>query len=382
MKTWTIPLYKIFSDNEDLKKVSDVIKRGMTWAIGPEIEEFEKLLAKYVGSKYCVTFNSGTSALHAALLAIGIKPQNEILVPSFTFIATANSVMMVNAKPKFVDIEKETLGLDPTHINHNINKKTKAIIPVHYAGLPCKIEEIARISKQKKIKLIEDSAESLGASVNNKNVGQFGDLSIFSFAGNKVLTTGEGGAITTNSKKYFEKLRLVRSHGRIETRNYFLSVEKPQYVTLGYNWRMSAITAALGISQLNKLEKLISLRRRHAKYLSSKLKKFDNIMVPNEPYSYRHVYQLYSIQLPNSQLRNKLMRFLNSKGIMSKIFFYPIHLTKFYQKLGYKKINNLKETETISNKILSLPMFPALKNEELNFICDSVAEFMENEHNH
>lgn len=332
---WKIPLYKIHVDKDAVRSVSNVVKRGMNWALGPEIEEFEKLLADYIGADYCLTFNSGTSAGHADLLAMNLKTQTEIIVPSFTFIATANWTLMVDAKPKFVDIEEETLGLDPKKIESSITKKTKIIMPIHYAGLPCHIREISNLAKNYKITLIEDAAESLGASIDNQKVGTFGELSIFSFAGNKVLTTGEGGAITTNSKNLFEKLKLLRSHGRLIKQNYFLSNEIPKYVALGYNWRMSTLTAALGISQLSKFGKLIKLRRSNAAYISARLSKYEHIQVPKEPSGYKHVYQLYSIRLANSKIRNQLMKFLTDKGIMSKIFFEPVHLTSIYKKLGY-----------------------------------------------
>ena len=244
-------------DKNDLSYTSKVIQRGMSWAIGPEIEEFESKLAKYVGCDYGLAFNSGTSAQHASLLALEIKSRQKVIVPSFTFISTANSVLMVNAKPQFCDIEDQTLGLDPTNLEKSITKDTKAIMPIHYAGSACKIEEICDVAKRKKIPIIEDAAESLGCIVGKKKVGSFGDIAIFSFAGNKVMTTGEGGAIVTNSKKLYEKLKLIRSHGRQETENYFQSNKKPDYVTLGYNWRMSSITASLGISQLKKLDKMI-----------------------------------------------------------------------------------------------------------------------------
>lgn len=378
MVKWKIPLYRISSDQEDVKSISKVILRGTDWAIGKEVEEFEKLLANYVGTKYCLTFNSGTSALHAGLLATGITSKHEVIVPSFTFIATANAVLMVNATPRFVDIEDETYGLNPTLLESSITKKSKAIIPVHYAGLPCKIKEISDIAREKKIILFEDSAESLGSKINNKNIGTFGDLSMFSFAGNKVLTTGEGGCITTDSKQIFEKLKLIRSHGRIDKQNYFSSVLKPEYVTIGFNWRMSSITAALGISQLHKLEKLIELRRRHARYLTSRLRVIKQIRTPIEPIGYRHTYQLYSIRLPNLIVRNKLMQFLTKKGIMSKVFFDPIHKTRFYKKIMDIKKGYLNTTETVSEQILTLPMFPGLQKEELDYICDSIKEFTEN----
>ena len=379
MTKWKIPLYKVFVDKDDVRVVSKVISRGMDWAIGPEIKLFEKLLAKYVGADYCLAFNSGTSALHASLLAAEIRNGDKVLLPSFTFIATANCALMVGATPKFVDIEEDTLGLDPQLVSSNIDKKTRCILPVHYAGLPCKIKEIAEISKQNKIWLIEDAAESLGARIRKKMTGTFGEMSIFSFAGNKVLTTGEGGAVVTNSKSLFEKLQLLRSHGRRDKQNYFSSTDKPDYVSIGYNWRMSSMTAALAISQLEKIEKLINLRRKNAGYLNSRLSKLKNVKVSLEMQSYRHVYQMYSILLPNSDFRNKLMTFLTKKGIMSKVFFDPVHLTRFYKNMGYAKNLKLPVTESISQRTLTLPMYPGLKKEELDYICESVKEFIEQE---
>lgn len=376
-KKWKIPLYKVFTDKEDLRHISKVITRKMDWALGPEVEEFERKLANYIGIDYCLAFNSGTSAGHAALIAIGVKPNEQVIVPSFTFIATANMALMVNAKPKFVDIEEQTLGIDPTQVEKCITKKTRTILPIHYAGLPCKIDEISIIAKKKKIPLIEDAAESLGAKVGNKMVGTFGEISIFSFAGNKILTTGEGGAIATNSKKLFEKLKLIRSHGRVDKQNYFSSINKPDYISLGYNWRMSSITAALAISQLSKYEKLVSMRRQNAKYIQRRLSKFNQIKFHTEPTNYRHVYQLFSIRLPSSYFRNKLMNFLARKGIMTKVFFHPIHLTSYYKKLKLNKNTKLVNTEKIANEILSLPLYPEMTNSEINYLIDSVSEFFE-----
>jgi perosamine synthetase len=373
--SWKIPLYKIHTDKEDLNSISRVIKRGTDWALGKEINELEEQISKYIGSRYCVTFNSGTSALHGSLIACGIKQGDSVIVPSFTFIATPNSVLMTGAKPKFVDIEEKSLGINPDLIPSLITKNTKAIIPIHYAGLPCKIHEIQQHAKKYDLFLIEDAAEALGSKIKNKMVGRFGDMAIFSFAGNKVLTTGEGGCITTDSKKLYEKLKLIRSHGRADRQNYFSSMQKPVYTILGYNWRMSSITAALAISQLSKIEKLINLRRKNASYYSNRLKKYPFIQTPDEKSTIRNSYQLYSVRLKNNLQRDKLMKFLTKKGIMTKVFFYPVHKTPFYtkMKLNYK----LSVTEKISNQILSLPMYPGLLQEELEFICDSIDEFME-----
>ena len=371
-----IPLYKIFTDREDNRAVNKVLQRGMDWAIGPEIAEFEKKLASYIGTKYCIAFNSGTSAGHAALLAININ-SGEVIVPSFTFISTANWPLMVNAKPKFVDIEEENFGLNPERVKSEITKNTKAIIPIHYGGLPCKIIEINRIARNKKIPLIEDCAEAFGTKIKGVSVGTFGQMSIFSFAPNKILTTGEGGAICTDSRKIFEKLQLIRSHGRLINENYFKTSQLPNYISIGYNWRMSSMTAALGLSQFDKLDRIIQLRRRHARFYVSKLKKINEIKLPDEPKDHLHVYQLFTIQLKNNLIRHKLQKFLASKGIMTRVFFEPIHLSKFYKKSGFGK-KSLSNTKKISQTVLSLPIFPGLKSEEITHICDSIKEFFQN----
>ena len=374
--TGKIPLYKIFTDREDNRAVNKVLQRGMDWAIGPEIAEFEKKLANYIGTKHCIAFNSGTSAGHAALLAININ-SGEVIVPSFTFISTANWPLMVNAKPKFVDIEEENFGLNPERVKLEITKNIKAIIPIHYGGRPCKIIEINRIARNKKIPLIEDCAEALGTKIKGVSVGTFGQMSIFSFAPNKILTTGEGGAICTDSRKIFEKLQLIRSHGRKVNENYFKTSQLPNYISIGYNWRMSSMTAALGLSQFDKLDKIIQLRRRHARFYVLKLKKIKEVTLPDEPKDHLHVYQLFTIQLKNNLIRNKLQKFLAGKGIMTKVFFEPIHLSKFYRKSGFGK-KSLSNTEKISQTVLSLPIFPGLKSEEITYICDSIKEFFQN----
>ena len=373
---WKIPLYKVFTDEKDMKQISNVLRRGTDWAIGPEIEKFESSLAQYIGRKYCIAFNSGTSAGHAALIALGINSKAEVIVPAFTFISTANWPLMVQARPKFADIEMQTYGMDPKDLETKISKKTKAVIPIHYGGLPCKINEIKEISNKNKFYLIEDAAESFGASLNGRKTGSFGDISIFSFAGNKILTTGEGGALCTDSKKLCEKIKLIRSHGRQLHSGYFSSMQDHDYFSLGYNWRMSSITAALGLSQLDKIEKIIDMRRNNAKYYQSKLKNIKEISFQEELPGFKHVYQFYPILLRNSTVRAKLMNFLASKGIMTRVFFKPVHKTMFFSKIGYGSLN-LPNTEKISKQILALPMFPTLQKEEINYIIDTITKFFE-----
>ena len=250
MNDWKIPLYKIYTDDEDVELITKIIKRGTQWAIGPEIEEFENKIKEYVGCDYCVSLNSGTSALHATFLAYGLGSRDEIIVPSFSFIATANSTLFVNSTPRFADIEEKTHGLDSESIRTNINSSTKAIVPMDFGGVSCDILKIKEVAAKNNLILIEDAAEGLGASVNGKKVGSLSDCAIFSFCGNKVLTTGEGGAVVTNSKEIYDKLKLIKSHGRVDGINYFDNPESSEYRGVGYNWRMSTMVASLGISQL------------------------------------------------------------------------------------------------------------------------------------
>lgn len=368
--TWKIPLFKIYWDDDDLKHVNKEIESGMNWAVGPQVPEFEQLLADEINSKYAVTFNSGTSALHALLIAHDIKKGDEVIVPSFTFISTANAPLFVGAKPVFADIEDETLGLDPKSVIDNITPKTKAILPVHYGGCPCKINELKEIAEDHGLILIEDAAEALGAKIKNKYVGTFGDSSILSFCQNKVITTGEGGAVVTESREIYEKLNLIRSHGRLETSNYFTSFEPFDYIQLGYNFRMSNLTAALGISQIKKLHKIINMRRTNSQYLSEKLSEIDQIKILSPPKDYYHVYQLLSVIAED---RDNLMSYLAEKGIMSKVYFDPVHQSQFYKNLGFKV--DLPITEKISKNIVTLPMFPTLKKEEMDYMVEEIKKF-------
>jgi len=377
MNDWKIPLYKTYSDDEDIKLITQILKRRTYWAIGPEIEEFEKAIANYVGVDYCLALNSGTSALHALFLAYDIKNGDEVIVPSFSFISTANSVLFVNAKPIFSDIETETYGLDPNSISSAISSKTKAILPMDYGGMSCKIFEIKKIAEENNIKLIEDAAESLGSSVNNKKVGSISDLAIFSFCGNKVLTTGEGGAVVLNSKEIYEKLKLIRSHGRMDPVNYFDNTSASNYVGLGYNWRMSSITAALGISQLNKLDKLVKMRQDNANYLSERLSKHEQITLPIPTPGYEHIYQMYTIRLEDKETRDNLHQHLVKKRIFSKVYFDPIHLTTFYREKFGTKEGMLPITEKVSQQVLTIPLYPNMTKEEKNYLIDSIAEFFE-----
>jgi len=372
---WKVPLFKIYSDLLDVEYCNRVLKRDTFWSTSLESEEFEQNIAKYLGTKYAVVFNSGTSALHAILIALNVKVGSKVAVPSFTFISTANSALFIDAIPRFVDIEEKTLGMDPNQLKKILNReKIGAVIPVHYSGNPCQIDEIVKISRKNKVKVIEDAAESLGSYHNKKMIGTFGDAAILSFAPNKIITTGEGGAVITDSLKIYKKLLLVRSHGRFDVGSYFSSIEKPDYVDLGYNFRMSNISAALGIAQLKKIRKIIKMRRDIAKRYNEKFSEINEIETPIVDKRSLHVYQMYPIRIKNRK-RDQLVRILKKSGIMSKIYFEPVHLTKFYRKKFGFKGGELPITEKVSKEVLSLPIYPHMSKKELNLVISEVRKF-------
>jgi perosamine synthetase len=373
---WNIPLFKIYWDDEDVERVTAVIRKGGYWATGPEIREFEKMVANYVGVNYALALNSGTSALHVALAAHGIGDGDEVIVPSFTFIATANAPLFVDAKPVFAEIEETTYGLNPEDVEKKITPRTKAIMPIHYGGCPCRIRELKQIAQNHDLLLIEDAAESLGATFEGKQVGTFGDSAILSLCAPKVITTGEGGLIFTNSIDVYEKARLIYNHGRVETADYFSSAEQMQYITLGYNFRMSTMTAALGIAQMNKIDKVIRIRRENASYLTKRLSSVEEIETPKVPEGYLSVYQMYTIRLRDGDSRRDgLKDFLNDGGIGAKVYFDPIHLSLFYRRKFGCKEGDLPVTEKTAQQVLTLPMYPGLTRGEMDYIVAKIEQF-------
>ena len=370
---WKIPLFESYWDENDIDSVAKVIRRGNYWTTGPEIEQLENNIATYIGKKYALSFNSGTSALHSCLLAHGIT-EGEVIVPSFTFISTASSVILAGAKPIFAEIENDSYGLDSESVKEKISTKTKAIMPIHYGGTPCKeIKILKEIASDHDLILIEDAAESLGSKIKNKQVGSFGHSSMFSFCQNKIITAGEGGIIVTDSKDVYQKLKLIRSHGRLEDKeDYFSTTKKLDYIQVGYNYRMSSITAALANSQFKKINKIIEMRREKAKYYDKHFSKLGDIKLPPDSKDFYNVYQMYTIQLKDNKTRNKLQKNLEKAGVMSKIYFDPIHLLTFFRKNFNYKEGDLPITEDISKKILTLPLYPTLSNSEANYIVESI----------
>jgi perosamine synthetase len=375
-QNWKVPLFKMYSDKEDINSISAILKRGMQWAEGPEIKEFEEKVSNYLENRNSLSFNSGTSALHVLLSAYNIK-NKEVITPSFTFIATANAIPMARGIPVFADIEEKTLGLDAKDVENRITEKTKAIILVHYGGQPAKdTEKIRRIAEENDILLIEDAAEAFGATINQKKVGTFGHGAMFSLCQSKIITTGEGGLAITDDKKVLKTMRLIRSHGR-EDNNYFDSEKEPGYIQIGHNFRLPTISAALGISQLNKIDKIINMRIKCAEQYNNQLSKIKELKTPEKIEGFKNVYQLYTLKLNDKETRDSLQNFLQKNGIMTKVFFSPIHLSKYYRERYKYREGVLPITEKMYERVLTLPMFPHIKKQEINYTTGKIKEFFD-----
>lgn len=364
-----IPLYKIYNDEEDVESVARVIRRGSYWSAGPEVERLEAYIAHEWDRKFAVTFNSGSTALQALLLSYDFETGSEIIAPSFTFSSSISSILLSGYRPSFVDIEKKFRGVDPLEIGEIVGPKTKAVMPTHVGGCPCDIEAIRRAANDHGLILIEDAAESIGAEIRGVGkVGSFGDAAIFSFSGNKVITSGEGGVVVTDSEKIAERVRAIGSHGA-ETRDAFKSPLAREYVKLGSNWRMSDITASIAYSQIQKLPRLIKLRNEKARYLTDRLSKTPGIKTPEFDDDRLRTFQMYTIEVEDGR-RDDLKRYLEENGVTSKVYFEPLHHK-------YDTEKRLPITESTSIRVLTLPMYASITNEELDYIAHTVNAFLE-----
>lgn len=359
-----IPIAKVNFSKKEENAVLKVLRLGIL-SQGKEIEEFEKEFAGYIGVKYAIAVSSGTTALHLALIALGLKDQDEIITTPFSFIASTSAILFVNAKPVFVDIG-EDFNIDASKIEEKITSKTKAILPVHLFGNPVNMDEILRIAKKYKLKIIEDACQAHGAEYRGKKVGSFGDIGTFSFYATKNMTTGEGGMITTNNEALYEKLKLLRSHG--SSKHYHHKI-------LGYNFRMTEMQAAIGRVQLKKLDSNNSARIRNALYLGNLLKNINGIKIPQLSGNKKSVFHHFSIILTKFPLsRDFLVKKLKRKGIDAGIYYpIPIHKQEILVKLGYR--DNLPIAEGLSKSILSLPIHSGVSKKDLDYIGSFFNEY-------
>ena len=358
-----IPINVPFVGKEEINAVVSILKEGaLTSAAnegGKNVREFEKLASSFVKSKYAIAVNSGTAALQAALYALDIKKGDEVLIPSFTFVATANAVMSTGAKPVFVDILKDNYTMDPKDMENKISKKTKAIMPVHLYGNVAFLDKILEISKKHNIRIIEDSAQSLGSTFKGKHTGTFSDLGCYSMYPAKVMTAGEGGFIVTNNKKLREKLLMIRNHGMLhgyDTR------------TFGLNLRLPEISAAIATIQMKKLPKFLKIRKKNANLLSQLIVDL-KIKIPIERKNESVNWYLYTI---STSKRNKILNKLNSKGIGAASYYTtPVHKTPFYKQ----KIS-LPITDWASSHVLSLPIHPKVTSKNIEFIAKTLGDIL------
>lgn len=355
----------VFNGNEK-KYLNECIDTGWVSANGRFIDEFQSKFAEFCGVKYALACSNGTVTLHLALLALGIKEGDEVIMPTLTYIATANAVRYCGATPVFVDCERDTWNIDPDAIEKAITKRTKAIIPVHLYGLPCDMTKIMNISKKYNIPVIEDAAESHGAMWDGKKVGSFGAIGSFSFFGNKIITTGEGGMVVTNDKFLYDRMKLLRSQGVDPNKKYW-------HLEIAYNYRMTNMQAAVGLGQLEKIDWHLSQRMRIAKLYQKHLEKIkDYIEVQTIRETSTHSYWMYTIMLKDnvSKSRDEIMRLMEEHNIEMRPVFYPMNVMPPY----FDADAHFPNSEKISSRGINLPTHALLTEEDIIFIVNCLEE--------
>ncbi|MEZ5336520.1 MAG: DegT/DnrJ/EryC1/StrS family aminotransferase [Methanolobus sp.] len=352
-----IPIAKPQLDETEIQAVSDVLRSGII-AEGQFVADFEQAFAEYTGTEHAVAVNSGTAALHAALLAHGIGKNDEVITSSFSFIATANSILFTGAKPVFADIKSDSFNIDPQLIEGKITSATKAIMPVHLYGQAAEMDAINEIAEDHGLIIIEDACQAHGATYKGKKVGSFG-TGAFSFYPTKNMTTSEGGILTTNDEIIAEKARMIRAHG---------SKQRYLHEMLGYNLRMTNISAAIGLAQIKKLPDYTARRQHNAKLLTEKLSGIEGIQCPSVMKNCTHSFHQYTIRTQN---RDELSDYLRDNGIGSGIYYpIPIHRQPYYKELGYN--DSLIVTEKASREVLSLPVHPGVSDEDIETISNAI----------
>lgn len=361
-------LFKSYADEADVEAVTDVLRRRTWWANGPEIESFEDTVANVAGTDHAVAFNSGTTALYAQLLANDVAG-GDVIVPSFTFPATANAVVAAGATPVFADIEADSLALSAESTQASVTDDTAAIMPIHFEGTIAKeIEPLAEIAADSGAVLLEDACHSLGASMDGRPAGSFGSAASFSFCFNKLVTTGEGGMVVTDSTVIRDRLRRIRNHG---------CDADGRTVDYGYNFRMASMTAALGTSQMAKLDWMIDERHRMATRLNDRLSDLSGLSTPESPDYCDRVYLYYNLRLESVETQQALARHLEDNGVPSRTTYDPVHLTPYYRSEWGWGDDDLPVTESMGGRVLTLPFHLDLSDDDLAYIAATVRDFFE-----
>ncbi len=373
---WRYPLSDIDLGKEEEQAVLRVLRSGWL-SSGPVTERFEKAFSEYLGGRYAIAVANGTAALHLALASLGIREGDEVILPSLTFVATANAVLYVGARPVFADvIGLEDLTISPQEIEAKITPRTKAILVMHYGGYPCDMSSILDTAKRRGLYVVEDAAHAPGTEYQGKKCGVLGDIGCFSFFSNKNLVTGEGGMVVTRNKEWAERVREMRSHGMhaLSWDKFHGHLSSYDIERLGYNYRTTEIHSALGLAQLKKLDRHNRKRKRLVEVYREELQEVDGICIPFAESKGHPSFHLFSILLPPSLNRMKVMEGLRDFRIQTSVHYPPVHLFSLYRnQFGYKK-GDLPRTEEVSGRELTLPLHPLMKATDAGWIANRAKE--------
>ena len=374
-----VPFFVPWITKDDKKAVMDALNASFL-TDGPKLRQFESAFAKFTGVRYAIGVSNATSALHLSIKAHGIGNGDEVIVPDMTFAATANAVVLSGAVPIFADVEKETMNISIDSIRKKISSKTKAIIPVHFAGKVCDIVTISKIARKNNLVVIEDCAHAIGAQYDKKHVGSFGNAGCFSFYPTKNITTIEGGMVITNSKKTAEYVMSARNHGLTKTLVQRYAHGKPwdyDIIESGFNYRLDEIRSALGLSQLKRIKKINRLRKKVFEYYSNRLKHVKGLITPHSSVSNDHVYHLYIMRVEknNNVSRDELFTQLLKYGIKTTVHYKPLHKFTTFNK--FKNDNeDMKNSEQLYKEIISLPLYPNMPKKQQDFVIDCIIKIM------
>ncbi len=378
-----IPLAKPMVGEEEIEAAVSVMRSGWL-TTGPKVKEFEDNIKEYLGCNSAIALTSCTGGLHISLAALGIGPEDEVILPSYTFAASGHVVAWLGAKPVLVDVEPDTFNIDPDKIEEAITSRTKAIMPVHFAGHSCDMDRIQKIAKKHDLYVIEDAAHAIGTQYKGKKIGSFGDVTVFSFYVTKTMTTAEGGMITTNDSKLGKKLKQLTYFG-VDKDAFNRYTEKGTWyyeiIALGFKYNMDNIHGAIGVAQLKKLEDFIAKRRELASVYDELFSDVPGVIRPIEKEYTRHSYHLYPILLDTEKIkisRDRFIEKLRENKIGSSVHFIPLHLHPFYQKTyGYSE-GDFPVSEKLFDREISLPMYPGLEREDIERVVETVKKIIEN----
>lgn len=377
-----LPFHVPAIGDEEINAVVEVLRSGWL-TTGSKVREFEKQFAQFVGSRHAVAVNSATAALHLALKAIDVRERDEVIVPTMTFAATAEVVLYLRAKPVLVDCEPETLNMDCAMLESALTPKTKAIIPVHFAGHPCDMNNILRFARTHDLKIIEDAAHALPASDRSRRIGSIGDITCFSFYATKTITTGEGGMATTDNPQWAEKIRMLSLHGiSHDAWNRYDSEGSWYYeiLSVGYKYNLTDIAASLGLAQLKKCQAMAAARRRIAEAYNCGFGDVAEIQTPVCQPGIQHAWHLYVIQLDLERLtinRRDFIKALREKNIGASVHFMPLHLHPYYGRTFGYQAADFPNASTAYERIISLPIYPKMSANDVNDVIGAVRSIVE-----